>query len=124
MLVNQSLWSEFDAVEELSEQAAETISGGGLFTPFGEAYADETFTIKNQTGYTIPIVLDGTKFTTLPYESAIYTTHKYGTLSFDSDIRPGIKAKTYNLADGSVYAFQNNKKTPGNPYDLDIYKIA
>jgi hypothetical protein len=126
MLVNQNLWSEFGAVEELSEQAAENISGGGIFgTPFKQAYSQEVFTITNKTDYNITHTLDGTAFTILPNESYVYTTHKYGTESFDTDSRAGYyQQKTYDLSDGAVYEFQNNNNTPGNPYDIDIYRVA
>ena len=114
MLVNQSLWSEFDAVEELSEQAAETISGG-----------QEVFTIYNKTGYNITHVLDGKAFGIKPKEGWVYTTYRGGIIKFDADSRSGyIQNKTYNLSEGRVYEYQDNKSTRGNPYDIELYTVA
>jgi hypothetical protein len=114
MLVNQNLWSEFGAVEELSEQAAETISGGY-----------EVFTIYNKTGYNITHVLDGKAFRLKPNEYDRYTAFSGGIIKFDTDGRSGYKQnKTYNLGDGHVYEYQDNKSTRGNPYDIELYTVA
>jgi hypothetical protein len=115
MLVNQNLWSEFGAVEELSEQAAETISGG----------QQEVFTISNKTGYNITHVLDGQAFDIKPNQSWSYVAYRGGIINFDADGRSGYNQnKTYNLGNGHVYEYQDNKSTPCNPYDIDLYTVA
>lgn len=114
---NQNLLQEFDLVEELNEQAAETISGGY-----------EVFTIKNQTKYDVNYSLDGKQTKSQyvkPNTSSVWTSHKGGIIEFDIDGRNNyIELKKYNLADGGVYAFRDNKKTKGNPYDIDLYRIS
>jgi hypothetical protein len=114
MLVNQNLWSEFGAVEELSEQAAETISGG-----------QEVFTIYNKTGYNITHVIDGKAFGLQPNEGRVYTAYRGGMINFDADGRSGYKQnKTYDLGEGHVYEYLDNKSTAGNPFDIDLYRVA
>lgn len=115
MLQNQTNLQEFDLVEEINEQAAETISGGY-----------EVFTIKNQTKYNIPYSVDGGKWWGhKPNHKWIWTAYKGGTIKFDTDMRKGyVKHKTYNLANGGVYAFRDNKSTKGNPYDVDLHRIG
>ncbi|MEH2257535.1 hypothetical protein [Nostoc sp.] len=113
MLTNQSCLESFDLIEELDEQAAETISGGY-----------EVFSIKNTVGFDVNFSLDDTSFTLPANETWIYTAYSGGTIEFDSDKRGGYEQyKTYNLADGKVYEFQDNP-SPGNPYDFDIYSVA
>jgi hypothetical protein len=111
---NLNLWSEFGAGTELSEQAAETISGG-----------QEVFTIYNKTGYDITHVLDGKAFDIKPNEGWTYTAYSGGIINFDADGRSGVNQnKTYNLGEGHVYEYQDNKSTPGNPYDIELYRVA
>ncbi|MEH2352603.1 hypothetical protein [Nostoc sp.] len=115
MLTNQSCLESFGLIEELDEQAAETISGGY-----------EVFEVKNKTGYNIPYTVDGT--TTgdpSPGSDRIWTAYSGGIIEFDSDGRSGYELyKKYNLADGGVYEFQDNTTTIGNPYDIELYKVA
>jgi hypothetical protein len=113
MLDKQTLWSDFGAVEELSEQAAETISGGA-----------ESFSLYNATNQSIPYILDGNLFGLKPGQQGTFTTAGDGIILFDEDTRDGLQAKAYNLRDGGSYAFKPNTSTPNNPYDLDLYKIA
>ncbi|MEH1937229.1 MAG: hypothetical protein V7L14_26695 [Nostoc sp.] len=112
---NQSILQDLGLVEELDEQAGETLTGGV-----------EVFTVKNATGYYIPYTVDGTQTNyPNPGDSAIWTAYSGGIIRFDKDGRDGYEDyKTYNLADGKVYEFQDNKSTPGNPYDIDLYSVA
>lgn len=113
MLQIQNL-QEFDLVEELNEQAAETISGGY-----------EVFTIRNKTKFNITYTLDGKKWLHKPNESWIWTAYKGGKIKFDADGRNNYnQSQSYNLSNGKVYEFQNNNYTPGNPYDLDLYHVS
>ncbi|PHM05957.1 hypothetical protein [Nostoc sp. 'Peltigera malacea cyanobiont' DB3992] len=112
---NQNILQGLGLVEELDEQAGETITGGA-----------EVFTVRNKTAYYIPYSVDGTqtKFPN-PGDSAIWTAYSGGIIKFDKDSRAGYEDyKTYNLADGKVYEFQNNNSTPGNPYDIELYSVA
>ncbi len=114
MLNNETILKNFALVEELDEQASETISGGY-----------EVFTLVNKTRYNITYILDGKKFLHKPNESWIWTAYKGGKITFDTDGRAGYKeSKTYNLSDGRKYEFQDNLSTPGNPYDIELYKVA
>jgi len=117
MLQNQSKLQEFDLVKELNEQAAEKISGGY-----------EVFTIKNQTKYNINYLVDGTKTKSQfakPGTSSVWTAYKGGIIDFDIDGRSNYrKSKKYNLANGGVYAFRDNKATKGNLYDIELYRIS
>lgn len=114
MLNNQNILQNLALVEELDEQAAETISGGY-----------EVFTVKNKTQYNITYVLDGKQFLHKPNESWTWTAYSGGTIKFDEDSRSGYQQdKSYNLANGRTYEFQNNNTTPGNPYDIELYKVA
>ncbi len=98
---------------DLNEKDSETISGGY-----------EVFTITNNTNYNVGLNIDGTSFTQEPDKSIIYTAHGGGKITFDTDGRAGYEqSKSYNLADGGVYEFQDNNYTPGNPYDFDIYRV-
>jgi hypothetical protein len=111
MLAQQTLWSDFGAVEELSEQAAETISGGA-----------ESFTIYNDTNKPIPFILDGNLFGLKPGQEGLFTTTGDGIITFDDDLSPGFQGKSYNLADGSINVFEPDQGT-SNPYDIDLYKV-
>jgi hypothetical protein len=111
---NQSVLQNLALVEELDEQAAETISGGY-----------EVFTVKNKTQYNITLVLDGKTFLQKPNQEFIYTAYRGGKITFDTDGRNGYQQdKSYNLANGGKYEFQDNKWTRGNPYDIDLYSVA
>jgi hypothetical protein len=111
---NQNLWSDFAIGAEISEQAAETISGG-----------QEVFTVYNKTGYNITHVLDGYSFDIKPNQGVTYTAYSGGIITFDTDGRSGFtQNKTYDLAEGHIYEYQDNKSTPGNPFDIDLYKVA
>jgi hypothetical protein len=111
---NQTLWSQFGAGAEISEQAAETISGG-----------QEVFTIYNKTGYNITHVLDGYAFEIKPNEGWTYTAYSGGIIEFDTDGRSGFtQNKSYNLGEGHIYEYQDNASTPGNPYDIEMYTVA
>jgi hypothetical protein len=113
MSSNQSLWADFGVVEELTEQAAETISGGA-----------EVFGIYNNTNADIVGTIDGIVFGIPSGDSFTYTTAGNGLITFDYDIRAAVNAtKSYNLADGGSYYFDPNDNT-ANPYDIDLYSIA
>ncbi|MEH2124050.1 hypothetical protein [Nostoc sp.] len=114
MLTNQSCLESFGLIEELDEQATETISGGYGF-----------FEIENKTVCNIPYAIDGRTGTLAPASANIWTTYSGDELNieFDTDVRIDyIKFKKYNLADGGVYEFQNNLNTD-NPYDIDLYSV-
>jgi hypothetical protein len=113
MSSNQGLWANFGAVEELTEQAAEAISGGA-----------ESFLLYNGTNIIVNFTLDGNLIGLKPDEGAIFTTSGNGIISFDEDVRSGIQSKSYNLADGGRYGFGVNLDTASNPYDLDLGNIA
>lgn len=83
------------------------------------------FTVKNKTQYDITHVLDGKSFKQKPNESLIFTAYSGGIIKFDSDGRKDyVQNKSYNLSNGRTYEFQNNNSTPGNPYDIELYKVA
>jgi hypothetical protein len=113
MSSNQGLWADFGVVEELTEQAAETISGGAeVFGIYNNTNADITYSIDGKFGK----VLSGEEFT--------YITGGSGLITFDYDVRAAVTAtKSYNLADGGNYYFDPNDNT-ANPYDVDLYIIA
>ncbi len=115
MLTNQSCLKSFGLIEELDEQAAETISGGY-----------EVFEVKNKTGYNIPYTVDGkTTGDPSPGSDRIWTAYSGGIIEFDADGRTGYQLyKKYDLVEGGVYEFQDNIKTDGNPYDIDLYRVA
>ena len=104
-----------DLFVDLNEKSAETISGGA-----------EVFTIKNETKYRIPYSIDGKQTQNAdPGQSSVWTAHSGGIIKFDRDSRSGVTdMKSYNLADGKVYAFRDNNKTSGNPYDIELYSIG
>lgn len=110
---NQGLWADFGVVEELTEQAAETISGG-----------TEVFSIYNNTNADIAGTIDGNSFGLQSGDVFTYTTSGNGMITFDYDVRKGIVAnKSYNLSDGGNYFFDPNENTV-DPYDVDLYRIA
>jgi hypothetical protein len=113
MSSNQGLWADFGVVEELTEQAAETISGGAeIFSIYNNTNADIAYSIDGNSGR----VLSGDEFT--------YITGGSGLITFDYDIRAAVTAtKSYNLSDGGSYYFDPNDNT-ANPYDVDLYRIA
>jgi hypothetical protein len=115
MLTNQSCLESFGLIEELDEQSAETISGGY-----------EVFQVKNKTGYNIPYTVDGKQTgDPAPGSDRIWTAYSGGIIEFDVDGRNDYNLfKKYNLADGGVYEFQDNKATVGNPYDIELYKVG
>lgn len=115
MLQNQTNLQEFDLVEEINEQAAETISGGY-----------EVFTIKNQTKFNVSYSVDGIRTKRpKPGASSVWTIRTGGRVKFDTDVRKGVKImKEYNLANGGLYAFRDNKATKGNPHDIELYRIG
>ncbi len=113
MLNNQSALQNLALVEEIDEQAAETVSGG------------ERFTIYNETNVRIPYAVDG-KQTTRPYggSGSVWTTGKGGTISFDYDFgRSGVQSRKYNLADGRKYAFRYDTRTPYGQ-DIELFDIT
>ncbi|MEH2377243.1 hypothetical protein [Nostoc sp.] len=114
---NQDIFQGLGLVEELDEQAGETITGGY-----------EVFTITNRTGYNVSYLIDGTKTPAQyakPNGSAVWTAYSGGIVKFDADGRAGyVQNKSYNLSNGSKYEFQYNYSTPGNPYDIELYKVA
>ncbi|MEO1185122.1 MAG: hypothetical protein AAFX46_10640, partial [Cyanobacteria bacterium J06636_27] len=60
-----------------------------------------------------------------PGASSTWTAYKGGKIKFDTDGRNNYKEwKKYNLSDGGVYAFRDNKGTKGNPYDIDLVRIG
>ncbi len=112
MLKNTS--TNQDLFLDLNEKAAETISGGY-----------EVFTIKNETKYNLIHRIDGKRFTMKPNSKWIYTAYLGGRIRFDSDMRKGyIQYKRYNLRNGGLYVFKDNKSTVGNPYDINLYRRA
>ncbi|MCW5313755.1 hypothetical protein GTQ43_08035 [Nostoc sp. KVJ3] len=114
LLNNQSILQNFGLVEEIEEQAAEIISGGY-----------EVFKIRNNTGFNINHVLDGTAFLIQPGEEWTYTAYNGGTIEFDADSRSdNYRPLSYNLDEGQIYEFQDNTYTTGNPYDFDIYRVS
>jgi hypothetical protein len=113
MSSNQGLWADFGVVEELTEQAAETISGG-----------TEIFSIYNNTNVDVLGTIDGNIFGIKSGDAYTYTTGGSGLITFDYDVRAGVIAnKSYNLSDGGNYYFDPNDNTV-DPYDIDLYKIA
>ncbi len=103
-----------DLFTNLNAEDAETISGGA-----------EVFTIRNNTLYNITYTVDGKSWTHRPNESWTWTAYNGGIIGFDRDVRSNVRDyKSYNLADGKIYAFQNNNNTLGNPYDIDLYAKA
>jgi hypothetical protein len=115
---NLSVLENLGLVEELDEQAAETISGGY-----------EVFTVRNKTKYNVSYLIDGTKapgYAARPYSgSAVWTAYSGGTVKFDADGRNGyVQNKKYNLANGGVYEFRYNNYTKGNPFDIDLYRVG
>jgi hypothetical protein len=99
---------------DLNEEDAETISGGY-----------EVFTVKNKTNYNVGYSVDNKSWTHKPNESWIWTAHSGGTIKFDVDGRADVTHyKSYNLANGGIYEFQDNKSTSGNPYDIELYSVA
>ncbi|MDJ0898025.1 MAG: hypothetical protein QNJ55_04380 [Xenococcus sp. MO_188.B8] len=106
-----------DLFMELDEKDGEKVSGGY-----------EVFTINNETQYDINYFVDGKltkpKFAK-PGSSSVWTAYDGGIIEFDTDGRNDYKQwKKYDLSDGGVYAFRDNKSTPGNPYDIELYKIS
>ncbi len=115
MLQNQSNLKQFDLVEELNEQASETISGGGR----------EVFTVRNETRFNIKYRVDGKRGNTRPGAGTIWTTNLGGRIRFDKDTRSGIvQRQRYNLVNGGLYAFRENTSTKGNPFDIELYRIS
>jgi hypothetical protein len=112
MLEKQTLWSDFGAIEELSEQAAETISGGA-----------KSFNVYNDTNCNIPFTVDGNLFGVKPFQLAMIATEGDGLISFDGDINPGFQGKSYKLADGSLNVFEPDSSTSSRS-DFDLIKIV
>ncbi|MEH2283944.1 MAG: hypothetical protein V7K90_21905 [Nostoc sp.] len=111
---NQSILQDFGLVEELDEEAGETITGGA-----------EVFTIKNKTPYDITYILDGKSWLHRPNETWIWTAYSGGIIKFDKDSRNNyVDNQSYNLADGRIYEFQDKTSTPGNPFDIELYSVA
>lgn len=113
MSSNQSLWADFGVVEELTEQAAETISGG----------ATEVFSIFNNTNANVPIVIDGNLFGLQSGQVGTFTAIGGGIITFDDDFRAGITSKSYDLSDGGSYVFEPNQST-ADIYDINLYRFA
>jgi hypothetical protein len=113
MSSNQGLWADFGVVEELTEQAAETISGGA-----------ESFTIVNNTNANIPFTIDGYLFGLQPGYEGTFATTGNGIIVFDRDVQSGIQANSYDLDDGGRYVFLADGRTATNPYDFDLGYIA
>ncbi|MEH2447305.1 MAG: hypothetical protein V7K18_16310 [Nostoc sp.] len=112
---NQNILEDFSLLEELDEQAGETITGGY-----------EVFTVTNKTKYNITYLVDGVSSKVQkPGQGLIWTAYKGGIIKFDTDSRDKyVQNKSYNLADGKKYEFQDNKSTPGNPYDINLYSVG
>lgn len=103
-----------DLFVDLNEKDAEKVSGGY-----------EVFTIYNDTKYNVWYKVDGKSWTHKPGEKWIWTAYKKGIIKFDQDGRSEVKSyKKYNLANGGVYRFKDNKTTTGNPYDIELYSYA
>lgn len=109
-----------DLFADLNDKSAETISGGY-----------EVFKIQNRTKYDLVYLLDGYNIRPLlgglhkSGKDVTWTAYSGGTIKFDEDMRSGfIQYKTYNLSHGQVYVFRENKKTTGNPHDIDIYHVV
>ncbi len=113
MSSNRGLWSDFGVVEELTEQAAETISGGA-----------ESFFLYNGTDSPINFNLDGDLWRFEPYAGATLFTSGNGIIAFDEEFSSGLQAKSYNLDDGGRYVFGSNLNIAGNAYGIDMRSIA
>ncbi|MEH2247454.1 hypothetical protein [Nostoc sp.] len=113
---NQNILEGLGLIEELDEQAGETITGG----------AQEVFTVTNKTKYDITYFVDGTSSKVQkPGQGLVWTTYKGGIIKFDTDGRKDyVVNKSYNLADGKKYEFQDDKSTAGNPYDINLYSVG
>ncbi|MEH2152456.1 hypothetical protein [Nostoc sp.] len=115
-LNNQSILASFSLVQEIDEQAAEIISGGY-----------DRFTIKNETEGNIYYYVNATRTKrefAKPRTSSVWTTASGGKIRFDTDERDDvINWKTYNLEDGKVYAFRENKST-SDPFDIELYAVG
>lgn len=113
MSSDRGLWADFGVVEELTEQAAETISGGA-----------EVFSIYNDTNSDILFILDETPFGLQSGQQGFYTAYDGGNITFDIDVRGDYtQLASNNLSDGSVYVFKPNQST-ASPYDINLYKYA
>jgi hypothetical protein len=114
---NQNILQNFDWLEELDEQAAETITGVGG--------SSEKFTIRNKTKDAIKYTLDGRSFTQKSNEGFIWTTTLGGIIKFDSDTREKtVSNKSYDLSDGKKYEFRDNTKTTDNKFDIELFDIG
>ena len=103
-----------DLFIDLNDEKAETISGGY-----------EVFTIKNNTRYNVGYNVDGRSWIHKPGEVWIWTSFRGGIIKFDQDGRSGVESyKKYNLANGGIYQFQDNRSTGGNPFDIELYDIG
>ncbi|MEH2035795.1 hypothetical protein [Nostoc sp.] len=113
--LRQAVLKSFGLIEEIDEQADETISGDY-----------EVSEVKNKTVYNIPYTVDGkTTGDPAPGSDRIWTAYSGGIIEFDADGRDGYELyKKSDLADGGVYEFQDNTTTIGNPYDIELYRVA
>jgi hypothetical protein len=108
-----SLWSDFGAIAELDDRAAETIGGG----------AYEVFTLVNDTNATIDYTIDGVRSKIKPGTFETWTAWGGGILTFDADAQPGfVELRVANLGNGDVYVFKPNLSTAGNPFDIGLYQ--
>lgn len=97
--------------QELDNKVAQKYNGG-----------IEVVTIANQTKYNVSYHLDGRHYTQKPKQIYKLIAYKTGIIVFDRDVREGVESYIkYDLADGQMYAFRDNKST-SNPYDIDLYK--
>ena len=109
LLNNQSILKNFGLGEEIDEQAAEIISGGG-----------DTFTVKNKTSGFIYHRLDSSYYLMSPGEERKYAGNP-GMIEFDTDTRPFMfKPKSQLLVNGKTYEFRDQMKTPES-YDIDLF---
>ncbi|MBD2609281.1 hypothetical protein H6G81_33450 [Scytonema hofmannii FACHB-248] len=114
LLNNQSILQYFALVEEIDEQAAEIISGGGNI---------ESFKIINGTQQPIYYTVDGVEAVIQPGQEQDCSTNLGGKIRFDRDIRDNkIGPRGYNLEDGKAYAFLADYKTSSTD-DINLYQV-
>ena len=103
-----------DLFTDLNKEDAEAISGG----------YQEVFEVQNKTKYYVGYVIDGEKHTLSPGDFYTEVAYNGGIIKFDLDRRKGkVQLKKYNLKNGRIYAFKENKRTK-IPYDVDLYDVG
>ena len=110
-------WDDTALEDKKNKEDAEAISGG----------SQEVFEVQNKTKYDIFYTVDGEKQyngTHSPDSFWQWAAYNGGIIKFDLNMRKGkVQWKTYNLKDGRIYAFKENKRTK-IPYDVDLYDVG